>query len=301
MDELNGLLEKLKNDQEIEESELLTLCRLVVDILKEEDNILAVNSPMAVCGDVHGNFEDLREIFNVCGWPPETNYLFLGDYVDRGDKSIETLALLLCLKVLYPTNMFLLRGNHETRQQPITFGFYSEILFRFNSFDLWEAFVEVFTVLPIAGLIDQNILCIHGGLSPGFSSIAQLTTIDRFFPTPPNPSLMTDVLWSDPYDGSGFITSPRQAGFNWGVDITRKFLRQNKLSLIVRGHQQKAGGFQLTHDGMVLTVFSSPNYVGSVSKGAVLEIESPSERHITRIRSTKWSEGLLDLIMKSFQ
>mmetsp|Transcript_116244 Transcript_116244/g.161361 ORF Transcript_116244/g.161361 Transcript_116244/m.161361 type:complete len:136 (+) Transcript_116244:155-562(+) len=126
---------------------------------------LELEAPIKICGDLHGQFHDLLKLLEFGGMPPEANYLFLGDYVDRGKYSIETLCLLLAFKIKYPENFFLLRGNHEIAEINRMYGFYDDCKRRF-SIKIWKKFIDVFNCLPITALIDDKILCMHGGLSP---------------------------------------------------------------------------------------------------------------------------------------
>lgn len=266
--------------------------------MQNEENVIHVQSPLSVCGDVHGDFSNVLEIFDIFGKPPDGRYLFLGDYVDRGDKSVETVMLLLCYKVKYPNDVFLIRGNHETIRPTITFGFYTEILTRYGDFSIWKSFMEVFKCLPLAAVIDGKLFCVHGGLCPTFSNISDLEFVDRFLEEPVN-GLIRDVLWSDPFDGNGFETSPRQAGYRWGQDVSKKFVHENNIDMIVRGHQQKPGGFQISHGDTVCTVFSTPNYVNRFSEAAVLEVISPKERELTRFRPVQWEKDMDNILFSN--
>merc|ERR1712232_903319 len=158
--------------------------------------LLELEPPINVCGDLHGQFPDLLRLFEYSGLPPEQNYLFLGDYVDRGKQSIETIALLLAYKIKFPENFFLLRGNHETAQISRIYGFFDECKRRCN-IKLWKQFCDVFNCLPICGLIDEKIMCMHGGLSPELHNFDQIRRVSR--PTDvPDTGIICDLLWSDP-------------------------------------------------------------------------------------------------------
>lgn len=189
-----------------------------------------------VTGDIHGQYQDLLRLFEYGGYPPLANYLFLGDYVDRGKQSLETICLLLAYKIRYPDKVFLLRGNHEDPKINRVYGFYDECKRRFNV-RLWKIFTECFNCLPIAALVDEKILCMHGGLSPELKNLSQIEQIER--PTEiPDSGLLCDLLWSDPTHASeGWSDSDRGVSSTFGADVVYEFLRKNGLDLICRGHQ----------------------------------------------------------------
>lgn len=155
------------------------LCNLARDILLEESNIQNISSPITICGDIHGQFYDLMELFKVGGDCPKTNYIFMGDFVDRGFHSVETFLLLLALKVRYKDRITLIRGNHESRQITQVYGFYDECLRKYGSVNVWRYCTEIFDFLPLAAIIDDKIFCVHGGLSPAFDTLDEIKTIDR--------------------------------------------------------------------------------------------------------------------------
>ncbi|OMJ83101.1 hypothetical protein SteCoe_16020 [Stentor coeruleus] len=222
-------------------------------------NVVKVHSPVVVCGDVHGQFHDLLELFQIGGYPPETNYLFLGDYVDRGLDSVETVALLLCLKVRYPSRIFLIRGNHECVNISLTYGLYDETLRKYKNLQLWHLLTDVFNYLPLAALIDNQMFCTHGGLSPDITKVDDIEKLDRRQEIPAT-GCLTDLVWSDPDDREGWSISPRGTGFTFGMDISIQFNHINNLTLIARAHQLVAEGYNWCHNHNVITVFSAPNY-----------------------------------------
>lgn len=294
--DLHELVRKIRSGSaEIKPSEIDSVCTIAMQVMSKEPNIVRVQSPLSICGDVHGDFLNLLEIFDIYGDPPHGRYLFLGDYVDRGDKSVDTIMLLLCYKILYPNDVILIRGNHESPHPTITFGFYNEVMSKYHDFVVWQSFIEVFCSIPVAALVDGNIFCVHGGLSPSFNLISQLEPLNRFIIVP-NSGILLDILWSDPFSGTGFQTSPRQAGYRWGIDISTKFTHLNKVDLIARGHEKKCGGYEFNHDDQVITVFSSPNYVGEYNEGAALEVISPNEREVTRFRPAQWEKSFTKMI-----
>ena len=197
---------------------------------KQKLNILYIN-----IGDVHGQYYDLLRIFEYGGFPPEANYLFLGDYIDRGKQSIETVCLLLCYKIKYPENFFLLRGNHECAQINRIYGFYDECKRRY-SIRLWRVFSDVFNCLPVAALIDEKIFCMHGGLSPELKNLDQIKNIMR--PTDvPDTGLLCDLLWSDPERGiEAYGDNDRGVSFTFGEQVVRKFNEKHDIDLICRAH-----------------------------------------------------------------
>ena len=199
-------------------------------IHKQKLNILYIN-----IGDVHGQYYDLLRIFEYGGFPPEANYLFLGDYIDRGKQSIETVCLLLCYKIKYPENFFLLRGNHECAQINRIYGFYDECKRRY-SIRLWRVFSDVFNCLPVAALVDEKIFCMHGGLSPELKNLDQIKNIMR--PTDvPDTGLLCDLLWSDPESGiEAYGDNDRGVSFTFGEQVVRKFNEKHDIDLICRAH-----------------------------------------------------------------
>ena len=192
---------------------------------------------------MHGQYYDLLRIFEYGGFPPEANYLFLGDYIDRGKQSIETVCLLLCYKIKFPENFFLLRGNHECAQINRIYGFYDECKRRY-SIRLWKVFSDVFNCLPVAALIDEKIFCMHGGLSPELRNLEQIKNIMR--PTDvPDTGLLCDLLWSDPERGvEEYGDNDRGVSFTFGENVVRKFNSKHDLDLICRAHQVVEDGYE---------------------------------------------------------
>nr|DBA27351.1 TPA: hypothetical protein GDO54_011510 [Pyxicephalus adspersus] len=160
------------------EAEVRGLCIKSREIFLSQPILLELEAPLKICGDIHGQYTDLLRLFEYGGFPPEANYLFLGDYVDRGKQSLETICLLLAYKIKYPENFFLLRGNHECASINRIYGFYDECKRRFN-IKLWKTFTDCFNCLPIAAIVDEKIFCCHGGLSPDLQSMEQIRRIMR--------------------------------------------------------------------------------------------------------------------------
>ncbi|KAG9218486.1 hypothetical protein CCMSSC00406_0008839 [Pleurotus cornucopiae] len=256
----NRQIEQLSRCEPISEEQVKRLCLKAREILIEEGNVQAVDSPVTICGDIHGQFFDLMELFKVGGFCPETNYLFMGDFVDRGFYSVETFLLLLALKVRYPERITLIRGNHESRQITQVYGFYDECQRKFGgSANVWRWCCEVFDYLALGAVVDGRVFCVHGGLSPSLQSVDQIRAIDRKQEVP-HDGPMCDLLWSDPDDIKGWGLSPRGAGFLFGADITKAFAHANAIDLIARAHQLAMEGYKLMFDRTIVTVWSAPNY-----------------------------------------
>ena len=265
----------------LDEDLLEIVCRRVRLALTSESNVRNIDPPVSVVGDIHGQFFDLLELFKVAGELPHTNYLFLGDYVDRGSHSVETISLLFCLKLKYPDRVTLLRGNHESRQITQVYGFYTECIRKYNSPRVWSAITDTFDYLPISAVIANRIFAVHGGLSPSINVLDQLRILNRFGEIP-HDGPIADIMWSDPdSEREGFSVSPRGAGYVFGHDVVLKFLWLNNLEHICRAHQLCMTGYQLLFkDECMSTVWSAPNYCFRFNNVAsVLEIDEKGDRH----------------------
>jgi len=257
---LEESLEHLKKGECLPEGQLRKVCELVKYILLEESNVHPVSSPVIVCGDIHGQFFDLQELFRTGGEIPEKNYIFMGDFVDRGFNSVETFQLLLCLKAMYPSNITLLRGNHESRQITQIYGFYDECIRKYGNANPWKYCTEVFDSLNLAAIIDGRILCVHGGLSPDINTIDQIRVINRMQEIPQE-GPFADLMWSDPEDIQTWCVSPRGAGYLFGAKVSSQFSHINSLDLICRAHQLVQQGFKYHFpEQNLVTVWSAPNY-----------------------------------------
>ncbi|TPX49407.1 hypothetical protein SeLEV6574_g01493 [Synchytrium endobioticum] len=257
--DLDRHIGQLRRCEIIKESEVKELCHKAREILIEESNVQRVDAPVTICGDIHGQFYDMKELFKVGGKCPDTNYLFMGDFVDRGFYSVETFLLLLALKVRYPDRITLLRGNHESRQITQVYGFYDECLRKYGSVNVWRYCCEVFDYLSLSAIIEDRIFCVHGGLSPQITTLDQIRSIDRKQEVP-HDGPMCDLLWSDPDDVQGWGLSPRGAGYVFGDDIVTGFIHHNNIELIARAHQLVMEGYKLMFKESIVTVWSAPNY-----------------------------------------
>jgi serine/threonine-protein phosphatase PP1 catalytic subunit len=246
-----------------------------INVLGADPTVLSIEAPIRVIGDLHGQFYDLLALLRLGGLPPSTSYLFLGDYVDRGQNSIETIAYLLALKMKFPQNIWVLRGNHETRDVCALYGFLHECKERYDE-ALFDCFIETFSYLPIAAIVSGRIFCVHGGLSPEFYDVRQLKNRKRPL-DPAADRLVTDLLWSDPNpDIEGYEMSERGTSYTFGRDVVREFLDLNNFDLLCRGHQIVTDGFEFPFpgDNSTLTVFSAPNYCDEYrNKGAMLKVD----------------------------
>ncbi|KAG6607781.1 Serine/threonine-protein phosphatase PP-X isozyme 2, partial [Cucurbita argyrosperma subsp. sororia] len=274
MSDLDRQIEQLKNCEPLKEFEVKALCLKAIEILVEESNVQRVDAPVTICGDIHGQFYDLIELFNVGGDCPKSNYLFLGDFVDRGIHSVETFLLLLALKVRYPDRITLIRGNHESRQITQVYGFYDECLCKYDSVNVWKYCTDVFDYLSLSALIENKIFSVHGGLSPAVTTLDQIRTIDRKQEVP-HEGAMCDLLWSDPEDiVDGWGLSPRGAGFLFGGSVVTSFNHTNNIDYISRAHQLVMEGFKWMFNNQIVTVWSAPNYCyrcGNVA--AILQLD----------------------------
>eukprot|EP00457_Paulinella_chromatophora_P006066 gb/GEZN01006084.1/.p1 GENE.gb/GEZN01006084.1/~~gb/GEZN01006084.1/.p1 ORF type:complete len:348 (+),score=76.09 gb/GEZN01006084.1/:74-1117(+) len=257
---VDGWIEKVRKCDHLTEVELKQLCDMVKEILLEESNVQPVNSPVTVCGDIHGQFYDLIELFNKGGEIPDTAYVFMGDFVDRGHHSVETLQLLMCYKARYPDKITLLRGNHECRQVTQVYGFYDECFRKYGTANAWKYCTEVFDYLTLACVIDGRVLCVHGGLSPVISTLDQIRLLERNQEIP-HEGPFCDLMWSDPDDIETWAMSQRGAGWLFGSKVTSQFNHINGLELICRAHQLVQEGFKyMFPEKNLITVWSAPNY-----------------------------------------
>jgi len=256
---------------DLKEEEIKYLIDKSLPLFKEAKMLIELEAPLRVCGDIHGQYYDLLRIFEHCGYPGEYNYLFLGDYVDRGKQSIESICLLLTYKIKYPTKVHLLRGNHESSVTNRIYGFYDECKRRYNV-RLWRNFTELFNYLPVAALIDEKILCMHCGLSPDLRNFSSINEISR--PTDiPDTGLLCDLLWSDPdKDVLEFDENDRGVSVVFGEKIVQEFNRKNDLDLIIRAHQVVDDGYEFFAQRQLITIFSAPNYCGEFDNSAGIMI-----------------------------
>lgn len=277
--DLDRMVEQVKRVEYLSENDLKRLCEYVKELMLEESNVQPVYAPVTVCGDIHGQYHDLLHLFDTAGEVPTTNYIFMGDFVDRGYNSLEVFTYLLLLKARYPANITLLRGNHESRQITQVYGFYDECQRKYGNPNAWKYCTDVFDYLTLAALINGKVLCVHGGLSPDIKTLDQIRTLDRRQEIPHEGSFC-DLMWSDPEDIETWAVSPRGAGWLFGSKVTQEFNQINRLELICRAHQLVQEGYKYMYaEQSLVTVWSAPNYCyrcGNVA--AVLAFNEQLER-----------------------
>lgn len=280
---INGLIKKLlkfnKNTGYINLSitDILFVINNVYPIIKNEPNLLKLKAPIYVCGDIHGQYSDMLQLLKLGNLPPKSKYLFLGDFVDRGDNSIEVVILLFCLKILHPQHIFMIRGNHECSSVNQLYGFYDECQTRYNK-EIWEKINSCLMMLPIAATISERIFCVHGGLSPNLKFIEQINKLERGNIIPDS-GILCDLLWSDP-DLNGTQVAKweynnRGVSYTFNNDVVTDFSRQNNIDLICRAHQVVDAGYKFLYNKKMVTIFSAPNYCKTYgNSAAMLKVES---------------------------
>ena len=281
-DRISRLKEKLIDSRKgefcsnvkLSEREVISVIDKVYPIIEKEESMIELEPPLYICGDIHGQFYDLLRVFEILKYPPESKFLFLGDYVDRGKRSLECILLLLCLKIKYPSRIFLLRGNHESANINRMYGFYDECK-RKVSLRIYKKFCNLFNILPITALVGEKILCMHGGLAYDLKNLDQLKTIKR--PTEiPEAGLLCDLVWSDPDESLYFdFCTNKERGISvcFSKKKVEEFTKENDLDLICRAHQVVEEGFQFFANMKLITVFTAPNYMEEFdNNGGILEV-----------------------------
>ena len=281
-----ALQSHLIKEGRLSKPDIIEIINLFKKIVKNEPNIVKIEDPVTVVGDLHGQFYDLLKCLEVGGNPENTKYLFLGDYVDRGSFSIEILLLLFSLKINYPNSIIMLRGNHECRQMTSNFNFKKECEVKYDS-EIYALFMETFDCLPLACIINDKFIALHGGISPELKKVEDLNTIKRFM-EPPKIGLMCDILWSDPIDKDEeakkvlYIPNKmRNCSYIFGAKAVKPLLEKNKYLSIIRAHETQLEGFKMhqwdkNNDfPFVMTIFSAPNYCDVYgNKAAVIKINN---------------------------
>ncbi|XP_049374173.1 serine/threonine-protein phosphatase 5 isoform X2 [Solanum verrucosum] len=280
LDFVKKMLDDFKNQKNLHKRYAYQIVLQTREMLRALPSLVDIVVPagkhFTVCGDVHGQFYDLLNIFELNGLPSEDNpYLFNGDFVDRGSFSLEVILTLFAFKCMCPSAIHLARGNHESKSMNKIYGFEGEVRSKLSEIFV-ELFAEVFCCLPLAHVINEKVFVVHGGLfSVDGVRLSDIRAIDRFC-EPPEEGLMCELLWSDPQPQPGRGPSKRGVGLSFGGDVTKRFLQENNLDLVVRSHEVKDEGYEIEHDGKLITVFSAPNYCDQMgNKGAFIRFEAP--------------------------
>lgn len=284
--------ENLKNhfvaEGRLEKRDVLEIVQRAMELFRKEPNMLHLQDPITVCGDIHGQFYDLVKLFEIGGDPSGMQYLFLGDYVDRGCFAVEVCLYLFSFKICYPKTFFMLRGNHECRHLTSYFNFKRECLYKYDS-EVYEAFMSAFDCLPLACILNHRFLCIHGGLSPDVATVSDIEAINRFREPPPS-GPMCDLLWADPIEDeeqernqdADFVPNElRGCSYVFSFQAAFNFLRKNNLLSIIRAHEAQDEGYKLykkcdtTDFPSVICIFSAPNYCDVYNnKGAIIRFQN---------------------------
>ena len=250
--------------------DILDLISEAIPVFQALPNVLKLEGELYIVGDLHGNIRDLIRIFAAGGLPSDKRYLFLGDYVDRGDYSVEVISCLVAMALQFPQNVFLLRGNHEYEDVNSVYGFKDQVLCLFGSSKLFTRFQELFAQLPIAAVVNDKCFCVHGGLSPELRMVSDLDAVDRrAFPPAP---VVNDIMWSDPVTPKTvvYLESERGKGCKFGHLAVKAFLKQNNLQRIIRAHEFTKDGVFTRFDFLLYSVFSTCNYKGEGSNSACI-------------------------------
>lgn len=316
-----ALMDRFKRGKLLHRKYVIQILLSLKAMLEKLPSLLRITLPsddldahFTVCGDTHGQFYDVCNIFSLNGLPSETNpYLFNGDFVDRGSFSFEVVMTLFAMKLVYPQHVHLLRGNHESKNMNKIYGFEGEVKHKYDE-TVMQLFTEVFNWLPLAAVIENKVIVVHGGLfSEECVSLDDIAKIDRNR-EPPESGLMSDLMWSDPQPFMGRGPSKRGIGLSFGPDITKSFLEYNKLGesvcawcrcaviialticlcladLLVRSHEVKDEGYLVEHDGKCITVFSAPNYCDQMgNKGAFIRFEKDMKPRFTQFVAVVWTQ-----------
>lgn len=280
------LTDFLRREGRLRHDQIMRIIEAGTELLSNEPNLLHLTAPITVCGDIHGQYYDLLKLFEVGGSAESTQYLFMGDYVDRGYFSIECVLLLWSLKIKYPRSFWLLRGNHECRHLTGYFTFKRECEHKYN-IDIYNACMDSFDALPLAAVVNKQFFCVHGGISPQLRTLQDLDKLNRFR-EPPTKGLLCDLLWADPHehfgeesDNTPFTPNAvRGCSYFYTFTAVTSFLKRTGLLSVIRAHEAQDAGYRTyrkngaTGFPAVMTIFSAPNYLDAYNnKAAVLKYE----------------------------
>ncbi|SMR59096.1 unnamed protein product [Zymoseptoria tritici ST99CH_1E4] len=286
---IDDMIQRFKDGKRLHRKYVFQIILAVKEIVYNEATMVETqvksDTKITVCGDTHGQYFDLLEIFRLNGFPSASHaYLFNGDFVDRGSWSCEIALLLYAYKWLFPSSFFLNRGNHETDDMNRMYGFEGECRAKYNE-RVFKLFSESFSALPLATLIGDKYLVLHGGLfSDDSVTLDDIRKLNRHNQRQPGQAgLMMEMLWTDPQTEPGRGPSKRGVGLQFGPDVTKRFCEKNGLEAVIRSHEVRMEGYEVEHDGRCITVFSAPRYCDSTeNKGAYINIESDLKLHFNK-------------------
>lgn len=283
--DLDHVIANLREGKILTEKNLRIVCEKAQEIFMQEPNLVPVSAPVTIVGDIHGQFYDFLELLKTGGEPPSTNYIFMGDFVDRGYHSVETIEFMLLLKIKYPSHITLIRGNHESRQVSFSYGLYEESTRKYGNSNAWHYLTDLFDFMPISALVGGKIFCVHGGLSPKIKRLDQINAIDRKKEIP-HEGPFCDMMWSDPDDVEDWRLNHRGAGYLFGAPVVKEFNHINGLNLVARAHQLVNEGFKYWFpDQNLVTVWSAPNYCYRCGNDAsILQIDGELNAKFTIFR-----------------
>jgi len=276
----------------IPEADVVAIIAKAKYIFAEQPMLLELDPPMVVLGDIHGDLQTLVQIFETGGSPRNTNYVFNGDYVDRGRYSLEVILLLFCFKILRPKNFFLLRGNHEAEMTTKQYGFEAEV-FRKQSRRVYKLFLSAFNVMPVASLIADQIFTCHGGISFNMDSFDDIRKIKR--PTDiPLKGLMADLTWSDPtHQIDGWAEHRRGIGYAFGRAALTEWMEKHGVTLVIRAHQVVQDGYEFFANKRLITIFSAPNYTNHFdNKAGMVRITKDLRLSVKTLKAPKKAAAL---------
>jgi serine/threonine-protein phosphatase PP1 catalytic subunit len=267
------------------------------EVILNQPNMLELNAPINIIGDMHGHFFDLIRIFNKCGWPNEKTYLFLGNYTNFGRYGIETVLLILVMKLKFPENVFMLRGNHDCDKLTELHGFKQECKHRYGS-KIWKLFINLFNNLPPAAIVGDSIFCAHGGICENILKVGEIHQIPRGMNVPVQGPL-TDLLWSDPNtneEETEFSENIRGISRSFPKFGLETFLKNNKLYMMVRSNQLVPEGFEIMWGGILVNLFSAANFGNDYNnKGAIMEINDELQYNFIQFEAfgidPRWEEA----------
>jgi len=259
------------------------ICKASKEIFMNEQTLLRIQSPFVVVGDIHGHILDLFRVLQTYGLPFQQKYVFLGDFVDRGEFCLETVLIVLLMKILCPKNVYIIRGNHEFRFMCSEGGFLDKIKEIYDDETVFDHFIDTFGYMPLAALIDGSVLCVHGGIGPDLYSLDQINNIKRPFHDFGD-CVADSIYWSDPSDNIDFFApSTRGIGYLFGKDGLNHFLETNCITHLVRAHEVTMQGAIYKFNGKVISVFGASSYCGAMNNSSgVLIIGNRTHLEIKR-------------------